>query len=142
VAPHDGTLPGELFESLVTLCARVCAQRAEARTAHLRAWSGDREIDLIVERGPAILALEIKLGQTADDRDVRHLWWLQQELGDDLVDAVVVTTGPAAYRGADGLRLCRRRCWGMRATAGYLPKVHERYPASFDGAKPKIEAFA
>jgi len=103
VAPRDGTLLGALFESLVTLCVRVYAQRAEARTAHLRTWSGDREIDLIVERGPAILALEVKLGQTVEDRDVRHLRWLQRELGDDLVDAVVVTTGPAAYRRADGV---------------------------------------
>jgi predicted AAA+ superfamily ATPase len=101
--PRDGTLLGALFESLVTLCVRVYAQHAEARTAHLRTWSGDREVDLIVERGSAILALEVKLGQVPDDRDVRHLLWLQKELGGDLVDAVVVTTGPAAYRRPDGI---------------------------------------
>ena len=49
--PREGTLLGALFESLVTLCVRVYAQGAEARIAHLRTWSGDREIDLIVERG-------------------------------------------------------------------------------------------
>lgn len=101
--PRDGTLLGALFESLVTLCIRVYAQRNEARTAHLRTWSGDREIDLIVERGRSIVALEIKLGQVVDDRDVRHLLWLQRELGEDLVDAVVVTTGQAAYRRPDGI---------------------------------------
>jgi uncharacterized protein len=101
--PRDGTLLGALFESLVTLCVRVYAQQAEARTAHLRTWSGKREIDLIVERGRAIVALEVKLGQVPDDRDVRHLLWLQRELGDDLADAVVVTTGPAAYRRPDGI---------------------------------------
>jgi predicted AAA+ superfamily ATPase len=101
--PRDGTLLGALFESLITLCVRVYAQSAEARTAHLRTWSGDREIDLIVERGPKILALEVKLGQVPEDRDVRHLHWLKHELGADLADAVIVTTGQAAYRRPDGI---------------------------------------
>lgn len=101
--PRVGTLLGALFESLVVLCVRVYAQAAEAQIAHLRTWSGDREIDLIVERGQRILAMEVKLGQTPEDRDVRHLLWLQKELGDDLVDAVVVTTGQAAYRRPDGI---------------------------------------
>jgi uncharacterized protein len=100
---REGTLLGALFESLVTLCVRVYAQGAEARTAHLRTWSGDREIDLIVERGRKILAIEVKFGQVPNDRDVRHLLWLQKELGDDLVDAVVITTGQAAYRRPDGI---------------------------------------
>lgn len=101
--PRDGTLLGALFESLVTLCVRTYAQRSEARTLHLRTWSGEREIDLIVERGQSIVAIEVKLGQVVDDRDVRHLLWLRKELGDDLADAVVVTTGRAAYRRRDGI---------------------------------------
>ncbi len=101
--PRDGTLLGALFESLVTLCVRVYAQRAEARIAHLRTWSGEHEIDLIVERGQSIVAFEVKLGGTATDRDVRHLLWLRDQLGDELVDAVVVTTGREAYRRRDGI---------------------------------------
>jgi predicted AAA+ superfamily ATPase len=100
---REGTLLGALFESLVTLNVRVYAQAVEARTAHLRTWSGDREIDLIVERGHKILAIEVKLGKTADDQDVRHLHWLREELGDELADAIVVTTGQEAYRRADGI---------------------------------------
>lgn len=100
---REGTLLGALFESLVTLNVRVYAQAAEARTAHLRTWSGDREIDLIVERGRKILAIEVKLGQAPDERDVRHLLWLRGELGGDLADAIVVTTGQAAYRRPDGI---------------------------------------
>jgi predicted AAA+ superfamily ATPase len=100
---REGTLLGALFESLVTLSVRVYAQAAEARTAHLRTWSGDREIDLIVERGSRVLAIEVKLGHTPDERDVRHLLWLRNELGDDLADAIVITTGQDAYRRADGI---------------------------------------
>jgi uncharacterized protein len=100
---REGTLLGALFESLVALSVRVYAQAAEARTAHLRTWSGDREIDLIVEHGQKVVAIEIKLGQVPDERDVRHLLWLRNELGDALADAVVITTGQAAYRRADGI---------------------------------------
>ena len=100
---REGTLLGGLFESLVTLSVRVYAQAAEARTAHLRTWSGDREIDLIVERGGRIMAIEVKLGQAPDERDVRHLLWLRNELGDELADAIVITTGQAAYRRPDGI---------------------------------------
>jgi hypothetical protein len=49
------------------------------------------------------LAVEVKLMPTPTDVDLRHLRWLRQKLGDDLVDAVVVTTGPHAYRRQDGI---------------------------------------
>lgn len=34
---------------------------------------------------------------------MRHLLWLRDELGDALADAVIVTTGQAAYRRPDGI---------------------------------------
>lgn len=101
--PRNGNLLGHLFESLVTLDVRVYAQTAEARVGHLRSKGGEHEIDLIVERGGRIVAIEVKLTRAVDDRDVRHLRWLEQQIGDDLVDAVVVTTGPEAYRRRDGI---------------------------------------
>jgi len=101
--PRDGTLLGALFESLVTLCVRVYAQRVEARVAHLRTARGEREIDLIVERGQSVVAVEVKLGGTPTDRDVRHLLWLRDGLGEQFADAVVITTGREAYRRPDGI---------------------------------------
>lgn len=100
---REGPLLGPLFESLATLCVRVYAESSEARVGHLRTWSGDREVDLILERGGRVVALEVKLGQVVEDRDVRHLLWLREELGDDLLDAVVVNSGPIAYRRPDGI---------------------------------------
>lgn len=79
--PRDGTLLGALFESLVTLSVRVYAQAGEA----------------------TVVAIEVKLAPTVDDGDVRHLKWLEQEIGDELLDAVVVTTGEEAYRRRDGI---------------------------------------
>lgn len=102
--PRDGTLLGHLFESLVTLSVRTYAQLSEARVHHFRTRGGDHEIDLIIERADhRIVALEVKLSATVDDADLRHLRWLRQQIGDDLLDIVVVTTGHDAYRTADGI---------------------------------------
>ncbi|HXS46529.1 MAG TPA: ATP-binding protein [Solirubrobacterales bacterium] len=102
--PRDGTLLGALFESLVTLCVRVYAQAAEAGVGHLRTFSGDREVDLIVQRQDGgVVAIEVKLKRTVQDKDCAHLEWLRSKLGDELLDALIVTTGDAAYRRADGI---------------------------------------
>lgn len=102
--PRGGTLLGALFESLVALNLRVYAQAAEAQVGHLRSHRGDREVDFVVT-GPdsRSVAVEVKLSATVDDGDVRHLLWLRDQLGPDLVDAVVVTTGEYAYRRKDGV---------------------------------------
>ena len=50
-----------------------------------------------------MLALEVKLTASIDDQDVRHLVWLREKLGTDLVDAAVITTGTHAYRRRDGI---------------------------------------
>jgi len=102
--PRDGTLLGALFESLVVQSVRVYAAHSEAAVRHMRTARGRQEVDLIVERDDGcVVAIEIKLTQTVQDSDTRHLRWLEQNLGDRLLDTVVVTTGPTAYRRADGV---------------------------------------
>ena len=102
--PRDGALLGALFESLVTLCVRTCAGASDARVSHLRTHRGDHEVDLTVTRDDGrMVAFEVKLAPAANDGDVRHLHWLREQVGDDLLDAAVITTGPAAYRRADGI---------------------------------------
>lgn len=102
--PRDGTFLGALFESLVSLSFRVYAQAVSARIGHVRTHRGDHEIDLVVERDDGrVVAVEVKLGATVGERDVRHLRWLQGKIGDELLDAVVVTTGRDAYRRPDGI---------------------------------------
>lgn len=102
--PRDGPLLGRLFESLVTQAVRVMAQLHEARVHHLRTKAGRQEVDLVVARRDGrVLAIEVKLGAAVQDRDVHHLAWLAEQLGDDLIDRVVVTTGEHAYRRGDGV---------------------------------------
>jgi predicted AAA+ superfamily ATPase len=102
--PTDGALLGALFESLVALNVRVYAQAVEANVSHLRTKTGDHEIDFLVEGvNGATLAIEAKLAVNPSDRDVRHLLWLKAELGESLVDMVILTTGKHAYRREDGI---------------------------------------
>ena len=101
--PRDGTLLGALFESLVALSVRVYAQPSEATVGHLRTKSGEHEVNLIVGRAGRAVAIEVKLAQTVADADVRHLRWLAGQMGDELRDAIIVTTGADAYRRADGV---------------------------------------
>lgn len=102
--PREDTLLGALFDSLVTQSVRVYAQHSEANVKHLRTARGDHEVDIIVERADGrVVAMEVKLAQTPSDEDVRHLLWLQSAIGDELLDAVVITTGRDAYRRPDGV---------------------------------------
>ena len=103
-ASVSGAFLGALFESLVTLSVRVYAQAAEASVSHLRTHRGLQEVDLIVKRGDGrVLALESKLASTVSDADVRHLVWLRERIGEQLLDAAVITTGTQAYRRPDGI---------------------------------------
>jgi predicted AAA+ superfamily ATPase len=104
LTPKDGGLLGALFESLVTLSVRVYAQAAEATLGHFRAYGGEREVDLIVKgESGRVIAIEIKLAATPSERTGRHLHWLEQEIGDELIDKLIITTGGSAYRRRDGV---------------------------------------
>lgn len=83
----------------------MCTPRgSEATVSHLRTLGGEREVDLIVARDDGrIAAIEVKLARTIRDADVRHLTWLREQIGPRLLDAIVITTGPEAYRRRDGI---------------------------------------
>lgn len=101
---RDGPLLGQFFESLVTMCVRVLAQGAEARVFHLCQHGGRREVDLIIQRrDQRVLAVEVKMGGAVGEEDVKNLVWLREQLGEECLDAVVINSGPRAYRRPDGI---------------------------------------
>lgn len=100
---RDGALLGALFESLVALTVRTSAQSAGAQTFHLREHGGRHEVDFVVEHEGKVLGIEVKLSGVVTANDVKHLHWLRETLGDKVLDLVVVTTGPEAYRRDDGI---------------------------------------
>lgn len=93
-----------MFESLATLRIHVAAQAAEADVGHLRTRDGDHEVDLVVPREDgAVLAIEVKGTGAVDDGDTKHLQWLRKQMGQRLIDSIIVNTGTAAYRRRDGV---------------------------------------
>ena len=106
LGPQHGTMLGRLFESLATLSVRVLAQRAEATVTHLRTRNGDHEIDLILTNPEGkVLAAEVKLNGSVSDHDLRHLKWLTSKYKENVIDHIVITTGPVAYRRPDGIAI-------------------------------------
>lgn len=104
--PRNGTLLGHLFESLVTLSVQVYAQASEASVKHLRTKGGRHEVDLIVEREDRkILAIEVKLSRTVEEQDLKHLKWIKEKVGEDVIERVLIHTGPRAYRREDGIAI-------------------------------------
>lgn len=102
--PRAGTLLGALFESLIALNLRVYCQAAEAEVRHLRTQRGEHEVDFIVTGvDNGIIAIEVKLSATVGPDDVKQLKWLRERIGDQLLDAVLITTGAEAYRRTDGI---------------------------------------
>lgn len=100
----DGPLLGRLFEALAVLTVRSIAEAQFCKVGHFRAQDGRREVDMVVEGDAGrLIAIEVKLGETVDDTDVRHLNWLASEVGDQLVEKVVITTGTRCYRRQDGV---------------------------------------
>ena len=102
--PRDGIFLGALFESLVAMSLFVFSDANSAALRHLRTWRGDHEVDfIVVGEGGKVVAVEAKLGNTVRPEHVTHLLWLKEQLGDKLLDAVVVNTGSDAYRRKDGI---------------------------------------
>lgn len=85
------------------MSVRVFAEAGGARVAHLRTRNGDHEIDLIIERDDhKVLAMEVKLSASISHGDATHLTWLEDEIGDRMVDRIIINTGPFAHRLPDG----------------------------------------
>jgi hypothetical protein len=104
LGPQDRTTLGALFEALVIFSLHTYANAADSRLTHLRTRDGNHEIDALARRHDGrTVAFEVKLKGAPDSKDVRHLHWLKQQLGDDLADMVVITAGQNAYRRQDGV---------------------------------------
>ncbi|WP_433302147.1 ATP-binding protein [Actinoplanes sp. CA-030573] len=100
----EGTILGALFEHLVALSVQTYAEAAEARVSHLRTRNNDHEVDLMVQHADGrVLGIEVKLADRVEDADTRHLRWLRDRIGEDLIDSVVIYAGGRAYRRRDGV---------------------------------------
>lgn len=98
----EGTILGALFEHLAALSIHTYAEAAETRVGHLRTRNNDHEVDLIIQHEDGrVLGMEIKLADRVEDADAKHLHWLRNRIGKDLIDAVIIYAGEHAYRRQD-----------------------------------------
>ena len=113
---RDGDLLGRLLDTFVLqqLRPEVEVASTEVRLHHLRHEGGDREVDLIAEFADGrIVAIEIKASSSPKPEDARHLVWLRERLGAQVVAAVLFHTGPRAYRMSEGVMALPISClWG------------------------------
>ena len=96
-------LPGPLYESIVVAEFFKVLQtfRLDFDVYHLRTYDR-REIDLLLVRGGAAIAVEIKAGERVHRQDARHLRQVEEVTGlrNDL--------GLVVYRGREVVRLAPR----------------------------------
>jgi predicted AAA+ superfamily ATPase len=97
---RDGDLLGRIIDTFVVAQLRpeVAVAATRPRLHHLRTEQGRHEIDLLVELGgQRLIAMETKAAAAPSRDDAKHLVWLRDELGDRVVAAVVLHTGPRLY---------------------------------------------
>ncbi|MFQ5745574.1 MAG: DUF4143 domain-containing protein [Acidobacteriota bacterium] len=94
----DAGLFGRLLESFVVaqLRAELEWSRTRARMYHLRLEKGEHEIDLVLEAGRRVVGVKVKAAASVDARDVRHLAWLRDRLGEQFLLGVVLHCGALA----------------------------------------------
>lgn len=49
--------------------------------------------------------MDVKLSHAPSRDDKRHLLWLREAIADEVVDMMVIYTGPLAFRDADGIAM-------------------------------------
>lgn len=95
----DADLRGRMLDTFITAQLRVEAEAdGRVRLYHLRTANGDREIDLVAERGMKLFAFEFKAGRSPTRADARHLIWFRDKVaGDRFHGGVLFHTGPHRY---------------------------------------------
>ncbi len=90
---------GRMLDSFITSQLRVEAEASgRTRLYHLRTENGDRELDLVAERGLDLYAFEYKAGRAPTRTDARHLMWFRDRVaGDRFKGGVLFHTGPHRY---------------------------------------------
>jgi hypothetical protein len=97
---RDADLLGRLLDTFVATQLRpeVELLQPRARLHHLRTEAGRQEIDLVIDLGGGrVIAIEVKAGTAPTARDVRHLAWLRDELGESFVRGILFHTGPHQF---------------------------------------------
>ncbi len=97
----DGSLLGRVIDTFVfnQIAAHASVDADRPQISHIRTAGGRQEIDLVLEfEGGRIMGVEIKATSSPTHDDLRHLLWMQQELGTTFEAGVIFHTGPEIIR--------------------------------------------
>lgn len=117
---RDGGRLGRIVDTFVLAQLRplLALGSPQVGAFHLRDANQSREIDLVLESAAGqIVAIEIKAADTVIARDVRHLTWLRDQLGDRFRRGVVLHAGATTYPLGD-------RIWAMPIAAIWRGLIH------------------
>ena len=98
-----GSIIGRLFESLVHLSLNTYVSVNNAKLYFAKTQRGEREIDFVIQKDSRVIACEVKFSPVVDASDGKHLRWFMEKVGPDCCDAMIISTGSAAYRREDGI---------------------------------------
>lgn len=99
----DPTLAGRYVESFVVAQLRPDVDAADGHLSHIRTRGGDQEVDIVIDIGGRLVAIDVKAGVNPTHRDARHLTWLRDWIGDRLDAAIVLHRGEATFELVDGV---------------------------------------
>lgn len=108
-ALQDGDLLGRVLDTFVTaqIRAELALLTPSPRLHHVRTAQGRHEIDLVIEIGAGqLVAIEIKASSAPKRDDARHLHWLREELGSQVIASILLHTGPYSFELEDGIHAC------------------------------------
>ena len=109
-------LRGRLLETFVAaqLRAQMPASSVRHRLCHLR--RNDREIDFVLDGGiHGVATVEVKAGVHGGPKEARHLFWLQEQLGESFAGGVLLHTGRRPPQPLD--TGARSRIWSAPVSA-------------------------
>lgn len=99
----DRLFLAQLFENLVASHLKTFAEIHGYSLWHYREWDGRREIDFILEDPDSNLTLiEVKLSNP-EAKELTHMNYLKEALGERVKNKLVITAGTQAYTSKEGV---------------------------------------
>ncbi|MBK7320886.1 MAG: ATP-binding protein [Candidatus Microthrix sp.] len=97
------TLAGRYVESFVVAQLRPEVDAAGGYLSHLRTRGGDQEVDIVIDIGGQLIAIDVKAGVNPTPRDARHLSWFRDRIDARIDASVVLHRGEATFELVDGV---------------------------------------
>lgn len=99
----DPTIAGGFLESFVACQLRPEVDRFRGSLHHLRDTAGKHEVDIVIELGGRVVAIEVKATTRPTPAHAAHLEWLRAHLGATIEATVVLHRGTATWELVPGV---------------------------------------